>query len=198
MGNSISTQDRQSSYLSVVGSTARSDYSPRLFKIDVPALDCFFSGTGDMFAALTVARLREAVFTTDSQARENISATPARLLCETQSWVSPDCVPATQLPLAKATTKVLGSMHRILEKTMEARDEELARYKREDADSTFSELPELERKAAYEKREYLRQTKAAEVKLVRNIDLLREPPVEFKAEEWSTSHTTASSGDARR
>jgi pyridoxal/pyridoxine/pyridoxamine kinase len=30
-------------------------------RVDVPALDCFFSGTGDMFAALTVARLSEAV-----------------------------------------------------------------------------------------------------------------------------------------
>ena len=146
-----------------------------------------------MFAALTVARLREAVFATDSQARGNISMTPAPLLRETQSWISPDHVPATQLPLAKATVKVLASMHKILEKTMEARDEELARYTREDEDDgTFSELAEPKRKAAYEKREYLRQTKAAEVRLVQNIDLLRDPVIEFTVEEWNFQCPTAS------
>ncbi|KAF1986207.1 Ribokinase-like protein, partial [Aulographum hederae CBS 113979] len=48
--------------LTIIGSTSTTSHTPRLFRIDVPALPAFFSGTGDMFAALTVARLREAVF----------------------------------------------------------------------------------------------------------------------------------------
>ncbi|KKK24279.1 pyridoxine kinase [Aspergillus rambellii] len=101
--------------LTVIGSTITSTGLPRLFRIDVPALDCFFSGTGDMFAALTVARLREAVFTAADPDLKN-----------RKSWVSGDEVPATELPLAKAAEKVLASMHDVLEKTMEARDAELA------------------------------------------------------------------------
>ena len=46
--------------MTVVGSSRRRDGSARLFKVEVPVLDCYFSGTGDMFAALMVARLREA------------------------------------------------------------------------------------------------------------------------------------------
>jgi pyridoxine kinase len=152
--------------LTVIGSTIKSDGSPRLFRVDVPALDCFFSGTGDMFAALTVARLREAVFAADSTLRS------------TKSWVSPDDVQATDLPLAKATVKVLASMHSVLERTLEARDAEL----RAAAFATEEELSSSEEEK--QKREYLRRTKAAEVRIVRNARFLREPDVEFQAQEW--------------
>ncbi|KAH0547618.1 hypothetical protein GP486_008418 [Trichoglossum hirsutum] len=143
--------------LVVVGSTARSDYSPRLFRIDVPAIDCFFSGTGDMFAALTVVRFREAI--------------AAGGLCNTQSWVSGDEVDAVRLPLAKATEKVLASMHAVLVKTKEARDKQLALIE------DLSGVKGSER----EKVLHLRRTKAAEVQLVRNMRDLREPNVKYFA-----------------
>ncbi len=116
-----------------------------------------------MFAALTVARLREAVF-----ANRNPE------LRSTKSWVSGDDVRPTELPLAKATEKVLASMHNVLEKTIEARDVELA------ATAPASGGSEEE----VQKREHLRRTKAGEIRLVRNVRFLREPTVEFKAKEW--------------
>lgn len=156
--------------LTVIGSTARADMTPRLFRLVVPRIDCYFSGTGDMFAALTVARLREAVFATNAT---KSGETP---LHETESWVSPDSVPDTELPLAKATAKVLASMHSILERTMRVRDEELAAYTPETESSP-------ERRAAEEK-SVVRMSKAAEVRLVRNVDLLKRPDVEFQPMEW--------------
>ncbi|DAA79760.1 TPA_exp: Uncharacterized protein A8136_0533 [Trichophyton benhamiae CBS 112371] len=173
--SSVSQDARPDNTLAVFGSTMRSDRSARLFKVEVPRLDCFFSGTGDMFGALMVGRLREAVFN-DSPA-----------LRETASWVSPDSVATTNLPLAKATEKVLASMHTVLEKTMIARNEELARYQNEDEsnDAEFAHLPEEERKAALEKRARLRASKAAEVRLVRNVEHVRHPVVKFKVREWN-------------
>ena len=148
------------STLSIVGSTARSDFSPRLFKIDVPAIDCFFSGTGDMFAALTVVRLREAAIECD--------------LTKTKSWVSPDGINAVDLPLAKAVEKVLGSMHNVLAKTKEERDDELR--------NMGGPLGALEKEKDSEKRMGLRRTKAAEVRVVRCLGDLRQPSMGFKAE----------------
>lgn len=146
--------------MSVIGSTAQADFSPRVFKIDVPAIDCFFSGTGDMFAALTVVRLREAV------TEANLSGT--------KSWVSPDDVEATHLPLAKAVEKVIGSMHAILVKTKEARDREL--------EGMGGPLGIMEKEKDSEKRTGLRRTKAAEVRVVRCLEDLRSPRTEWKAE----------------
>ncbi|KAK2829929.1 hypothetical protein FQN49_007116 [Arthroderma sp. PD_2] len=179
--SSISQDTRQNNTLAVFGSTMRSDCSARLFKLEVPRLDCFFSGTGDMFGALMVGRLREAVFQ------------DAPALREAASWVSPDGVSATELPLAKATEKVLASMHLVLEKTMIARNEELARYQSEydkadtdcKADKELAHLSSEERKTALEKRARLRTSKAAEIRLVRNVELLRNPNVKFKAREWN-------------
>jgi pyridoxine kinase len=181
---SSGSQDSSPSMLAVVGSTMRSDGTPRLFKVDVPHIDCFFSGTGDMFAALTVARLREAVLVTDASQTSG----SATRLCDRPSWVSPDDVQATDLPLAHAAEKVLASMHCVLEKTAEARSAELAKYSSagDDSATVFADLPADERKAALEKRAYLRQTKAAEIRLVRNVDLLKYPTVEFKAVEFAT------------
>ncbi|CAG7984193.1 unnamed protein product [Penicillium nalgiovense] len=150
-------------FLTVIGSTTRSDGSPRLFRVDVPALDCFFSGTGDMFAALTVARLSEAVSAVDG-------------LRATKSWVSPDDVAATDLPLASSTVKVLSSMHSVLERTLKSRDAELA---------VAVPAPEGEASAEeLEKRDYLRKTKAAEVRLVRNTRVLRDPKILFEVQDW--------------
>ncbi|KAB8266450.1 Ribokinase-like protein [Aspergillus minisclerotigenes] len=170
---SSSPQTTPPDSLTVIGSTTRSDGSPRLFRIDVPALDCYFSGTGDMFAALIVARLREAVFAADPQLRT------------TKSWVSPDDVAATELPLARATVQVLASMHCVLEKTMEARDAELRA-----ADIRGDELLGEEERL---KREHLRKSKAAEVRLVRNVQYLREPTVVFQAQEWRKEDLPAGS-----
>ena len=64
-----------------------------------------------MFAALTIVRLRQAV------ANES--------LARSKSWISPDDIEAVQLPLAKATEQVLGSMQSVLEKTKKARDDTL-------------------------------------------------------------------------
>lgn len=165
-----STQTTYPNYLTIIGSTTRSDGVPRLFRVDVPTLDCFFSGTGDMFAALTVGRLREAVANTPG-------------LQTTRSWLSSDDVKATELPLAKATVKVLASMHSILEKTLEARD------------ATLAALPPLCAEGLSEeeraKQEHLRRTKATEVQLVRNTKFLREPVVEFEAKEWTMEELPA-------
>ncbi|KAL4916960.1 hypothetical protein BDW62DRAFT_184706 [Aspergillus aurantiobrunneus] len=126
-----------------------------------------------MFAALIVARLREAVSATDQSSSSNLR--------NTKSWVSADDVPPTELPLAKATEKVLASMHTVLEKTIEARDLELASTPLPSpSSSSFGIGSEEEVK----KREHLRRTKAAEIRLVRNVRYLREPAVEFKAKEW--------------
>jgi pyridoxine kinase len=146
--------------LSVVGSTMTSTATPRIFEVRVPAIDCFFSGTGDMFAALVLVRLREAVFEIEG-------------LPEKDSWLSSDDVKATDLPLAKATEKVLASMHYVLTKTKEKRDEEMEKYNArvrgtEDED---------------EKTLRLVQSKAAELRLIRNLDALKNPEVKFRAEK---------------
>ena len=147
-------------FLSVVGSTMTSTATPRIFGVKVPAIDCFFSGTGDMFAALMLVRLREAVFETEGLANKD-------------AWVSEDDVDATDLPLARATEKVLASMHDVLTKTKEKRDEEIEKYntrvqgRGEDDDK---------------KRFRLVQSKAAEVRLIRNLDALKTPMVKFRAE----------------
>lgn len=169
--NSSATLPPPPNTLSIIGSTTRSDGSARLFKVEVPALDCFFSGTGDMFAALTVARLREAIFADDS-------SIPIR---NVKSWVSPDDVEATELPLAKATVKVLASMHDVLEKTMEARTRELAKPSLPVSKAEQDTTSEAER----QKLEYLRRTKAAEIRIVRNVRLLWDPVKKFRAQAWT-------------
>lgn len=113
-----------------------------------------------MFAALTVVRFREAV----------IGAS----LSGTKSWVSSDDVDAKDLPLAKAAEKVIGSMHAILVKTKEARDQEL--------EGMSGPLGVMEKEKDSEKRLGLRRTKAAEVRVVRCLEDLRSPRTDWKAE----------------
>lgn len=140
--------------LSVVGSTRTSDNKPRLFSITVPSLPIFFSGTGDMFAALMVSRLRQ-------------EAAAANLL-ETPSWRSPDDVAPQDLPLAKAAEKVLASMNVVLNDTAARYEAEVAAIASEKGEGSEEEI---------EMRRHLRLTKAAEVRVVRNAKVLREPPV---------------------
>jgi pyridoxine kinase len=147
-------------HLSVVGSTMTSTATPRIFGVKIPAIDCFFSGTGDMFAALMLVRLREAVFETEG-------------LSDKDSWVSDDDVVATDLPLARAAEKVLATMHVVLTKTKVQRDEEMEKFHarvqgRGEEDDT--------------KRLHLVKSKAAEIRLVRNLDALKNPDVKFRAE----------------
>ena len=150
-----------SAKLSIIGSTATSDSKPRLFRVTVPAIPIFFSGTGDMFASLMVARLRQAAQEAD--------------LLNTASWRSPDSVAGPDLPLAKAAEKVLASMQAVLRDTAEHYDaatkhiqEELARGQQRGTGRETDEDMEAIR--------HLKLTRAAEVRVVRNSKALREPP----------------------
>ncbi|KAK0661065.1 putative pyridoxal kinase C6F6.11c [Lasiodiplodia hormozganensis] len=147
-------------HLTVVGSTATSTHAPRLFRLDAPAFPHFFSGTGDMFAALTVARLREAC------AQAGTLGQP--------SWRSADDVRPAELPLARATEKVLESMHVVLGKTAAACEEEMARLDEEEG--RMQSVPDGgDAEAARERtfKRHLRCMRASEVRVVRNVgDLL--------------------------
>lgn len=144
--------------LSVIGSSATSTWQPRLWKITVPSYPVFFSGTGDMFAALTVARLREAVFEAGLQ--------------HTASWRSPDDVEATELPLAKAAEKVLASMQAVLGKTYEYYEVNLKAI--EEAEERSG--PGHKEAEGGPSRSHLLMTKATEVRVVRNARDLVDPP----------------------
>lgn len=106
-----------------------------------------------MFAALTVVRFRQAATTSG--------------LGGLRSWLSPDEVEATQLPLAKAAEQVIASMHAVLQKTKAASDEAL------------EGMPELERES---EKMRVRRMKVAEVRVVRNLTDLRESKVVWRAE----------------
>lgn len=147
--------------LCVVGSTFTSSATPRMFSVQIPAIDCFFSGTGDMFAALTLVRLRQAV-----------SNVPG--LMKKEAWVSEDDVQATDLPLAKAVELVLASMHEVLTQTKIRRDEEMEKFAKRVKGGGEAEKDE--------KMMRLIRSKAAEVRLVRNLGLLKNPDVRFRAE----------------
>ena len=146
--------------LSVVGSSCTAgDSKPRIFSITVPALPIFFSGTGDMFAALMVARLQQ-------------EAAAAGLL-GVESWQSADGVVAEELPLAKAAEKVLASMHVVLKDTAVRYERQAALLREEEGKGVGGQMTEEEKETA----RHLRLTKAAEVRVVKNAQALREPPV---------------------
>ncbi|KAH7064574.1 Ribokinase-like protein [Macrophomina phaseolina] len=149
------------SHLTVIGSTARADHSPRLFRLDAPAYPLFFSGTGDMFAALTVARLRE-------------ECARAGLLGEA-SWRSRDDVTPAELPLAKAAEKVLESMHVVLGKTAVECEKEMQKVAAEESRLSESIGADGDQEAERERefKRHLRRMRASEVRVVRNVgDLL--------------------------
>lgn len=137
--------------IAVAGSSRTTSGHSRLFILRVPRLDCFFSGTGDMFAALIVVRMREAVL--------------AAGLEGTAAWMSGDAVPAVELPLARAVERVLGGMGGVLGETMRSREAEMGQW-----EGRNGEVEEGEEK---EKRRFLAGTKASEVRVVRNAGLLR-------------------------
>ncbi|KAI1390293.1 Ribokinase-like protein [Hypoxylon trugodes] len=148
--------------MSVVGSTMTSDRRARIFKISFPVFQCYFSGTGDMFAALMVVRIREAVSNFDKLNDEKLSGK--------RSWLSADDVKATDLPLARAAEKVLASMHEVLERTCQSMTTEIATAKERSGDLDEKSL-------------HLLKSRAAELKLARNLGSLRDPTVEYRAEK---------------
>lgn len=149
--------------MSVVGSTRTSTGQARLFGISFPVFDCYFSGTGDMFAALMVVRMREAVH----HAGEDLQRSP--------SWLSGDNVDTRDLPLAKAAEKVLASMHEVLSQTCASMQ---ANMKRDVAElETQPGLTEEE----MQKKLHLIRSRNAELRLVRNLGCLRSPDVEYRA-----------------
>ncbi|KLU87682.1 pyridoxal kinase [Magnaporthiopsis poae ATCC 64411] len=158
----------------VVGSTRTSDGQPRMFKIVFPAIDCYFSGTGDMFAALMVARMREAVHRdTTTQAAAAATTVP---LGDRASWISDDSVEAVDLPLARAAEKVLATMHEVLTKTLEGMEAEMARVREKLAAAAAAEgAAASEEEQAKVLR--LHRSRAAELRLVRNLESLRNPNV---------------------
>lgn len=145
--------------LSVIGSTATSTGKPRLFRITVPALPVFFSGTGDMFAALLVSRLRQAAKAAD--------------VLDKPSWRSDDNVTGPNLPLAKASEKVLASMQSVLKDTEEHYD---AAVKELNNEKQLNEGIGAAADEDKETRRHFKLTRASEVRVVRNTQALREPP----------------------
>lgn len=119
-----------------------------------------------MFAALMVARMREAVAAFDKQNTTNESGKEA--LGDKRSWLSADNVDALDLPLARAAEKVLASMHEVLERTCQSMTVEMA-GKQED-------------KSLDDKTLHLLRSRAAELKLVRHLSCLRDPTIEYRAE----------------
>ncbi|KAI3323603.1 pyridoxal kinase [Xylariaceae sp. AK1471] len=162
----VQSQSPSTPTMSVVGSTRTSDRKPRLFTIHFPVFNAYFSGTGDMFAALMVVRMREAVAYASTQ--------------HTTSWLSPDDVTPTDLPLARAAEKVLASMHEVLARTCEnihsglsAAVARLASRRGVDEDVVRAEPQTM----------HLLKSHAAELKLARNLACLREPAVQYRAEK---------------
>ena len=149
--------------LAVVGSSRTTGGYPRAFRIEVPDIDCYFSGTGDMFAAMLVARLRQAV-----------GQVPG--LMSAPHWLPDDTVPAAQLPLCGAVRKVLASMARVLEQTKLARDRIMV-----DAPATTPVKDMAVEDTAL--RQHLLSTKAAEIRLVRHTRWLLDPQLDFDALE---------------
>jgi pyridoxine kinase len=85
------------------GSTGTSALEPRPFIIEAPVIDGPFVGTGDLFAALLLARLHPYAG----------ELTPA------------DTLSASDLPLAKALQLVIASMQGVLKKTKLEMDRQL-------------------------------------------------------------------------
>jgi pyridoxine kinase len=151
--------------MAVVGSTRTSTGKARLFKIQFPVFDCYFSGTGDMFAALMVIRMREAVYNSGNRLKDTVS------------WLSGDAVAAVELPLAKAAEKVLASMHELLKRTSESMETDMQQTI-SDLESDKQGLSEEEMK----KKLHLLKSRGAELRLVRNLGCLRNPNVVYPAE----------------
>ncbi|CAK7202742.1 Putative pyridoxal kinase [Sporothrix eucalyptigena] len=161
---SLSHSDHPPASLSVIGSSRTSTGKARTFKIVFPAIDCYFSGTGDMFGALMVVRMREAV----------ANAPDAEQLLLRRAWLSDDNVEAVDLPLARAAEKVLASMHEVLTKTCQGMEIEM--LKAEETLDRRGVSPEEREKGLH-----LLKSRAAELRLPRNVQSLRSPTIAFRA-----------------
>lgn len=132
------------------GSTRTSDSKSRKFFIEVPVIDGFFSGTGDLFAGMTLARLREQ--------------SEAAGLLGVDSWIPSDDVSAVELPLAKAVQGVLASMNGVLIRTKTERDRI---------------MQEMEKTGQFEgkdqKEVHIMRTRASELRLVQSRRELMDP-----------------------
>ncbi|ERT03056.1 pyridoxal kinase [Sporothrix schenckii ATCC 58251] len=162
---SLSHPNHPPSSLSVIGSSRTSTGQARTFKIVFPSIDCYFSGTGDMFGALMVVRMREAV----------TNAPDAATLLQRRAWLSDDSVDAIDLPLARAAEKVLASMHEVLTKTCDGLEVQM-----QAAEATLDRhgvTGDAERAKAL----HLLKSGAAELRLPRNVNSLRSPTVSFHA-----------------
>ena len=143
-----------------------------------------------MFAALTLYRLRaEAAVTYQAAAAagrildSRISTSSPLSVIDHPRWISADSfTDPTQLPLAKAVEQVLASMHAVLKDTANFAKRVAANRARCVASSV-----EKENKPMSEKECYLEDTKAAEVRVLGNIDLLKDPPFleRFKSRAFS-------------
>ncbi|ANB14913.1 putative pyridoxal kinase BUD17 [Sugiyamaella lignohabitans] len=100
--SSVTLPDSDST-LYAFGSTKKSDGTARAFYFGFPVLKGYFTGTGDLFAALTLDRFHKYAGHGDDGKQRR----PA-----------PDSVPADQLPLFLAVKDVLGMMHSVLERTL--------------------------------------------------------------------------------
>jgi len=158
--SSLQLFSNSSSY-TCVGSSMTSTGEPRAFSITLPMLKGPFVGTGDMFAALSVARFRQA-------------ATEAGLLNQ-KSWMSADEVNASELPLARAAELVLDSMDRVLKTTGEERDRRRQVLDEEDEAKGGGDVDGMKR---------VRYMKAAELCLVQSWKEIKEPSVRYKAVEF--------------
>ncbi|KAI1119367.1 pyridoxal kinase [Nemania sp. NC0429] len=167
----VQSQAPSTPTMSVVGSTRTSERKPRLFTIQFPVFNAYFSGTGDMFAALMVVRMREAVANSASTA-----ATDVRRLA---SWLSPDHVVPEHLPLARAAEKVLASMHEVLARTCEQIPSDLATAVARVAARRGISADDVRADA---ETMHLLKSHAAELKLTRNLACLRDPKIEYRAE----------------
>jgi pyridoxine kinase len=151
-------EDAEEGTIALVGSTATSDMKARVFRIDVPYFPVYFTGTGDMFAALLVARLRD-------------EATNANVV-NTRGWRSDDDVEPTNLPLAKAAEKVVATMQAILKKTYDSYSKDKGIIE-EEARKGEAEGEEDEEVARLK---HLKSMRAVELKVVRNVSDLINPP----------------------
>lgn len=151
-----------------------------------------------MFAALTLCRLREesANFTfTAANAPNETNTTPSILA--TRAWQTPDTVPAIELPLAKATEKVLASMHAVLVKTSEQRTKTLHEPGPgvDDAKDDDENMPSEQKQARH-----LNRTKASEVRIPSFVEELKHPPtldgVTFQTEEVDMKEKQAGDGQS--
>ena len=126
-----------------------------------------------MFAALTVVRFREAVIEEGLGGRKG--------------WMSADEVEGKELPLARAVEKVLGSMQGVLEKTMRTRDEGVKGLEGGEGEggkegSQGHGVDGVQSSGDGEgKKRHLAVTKAAEVRVVRNVEDLKRPRERFRA-----------------